>query len=263
MKQFTREKRFSILKNFWGYGNPETSKILFIGIEEARDWSNKQLDKSKKDWSLETLSNREAVDWLIGKMEKRFITSNDWPENEYEYVPSRTELMQAYLAWKLNPDVAHEAAMTKQRYIQDKHFLSTREFQANIWPIGCRSSGDWNNEDMSQWFPLLESKHEYRMAVLDDRVKALRELIDKIASKDGKPPIIFVMGKQDIWNNKIVWEKVERIFRGMTFSDCTEVPGVRHSDDFTVWLTRHPSRVRWFSESDAKKIVELINSKRK
>jgi len=257
IKQFTPAQRFEIPKDFWGYGNPKTSEILFIGIEEANDWSISQLAECKKAWALESLDDEQIVDWLIGKMEKRFITNDDWPPRKTPYpTTSPIERMQAYLALRLNPATS-DTKMKPSEYMAKGCFLREREFQANVFPIGCNGAGAWC-EDTLRWFPLPASKERYRQDVLGHRCKVLEVLIGTMTTKLGESPVIFVMGKQ-IWDSKHVWKSVEPILNVRRFLTCEGLSGFQHSDDFSVWLTPHPS-FGGISYEQADKMLELINN---
>lgn len=232
------EERHDSLIQFWGYGNPDVAGLLLLGIEEGGGWDS---------WSGKTLGDR--IDASLRADDGRYSPREAWDAQVRADTPSRTQWMQAYVSMRImgtiaelnDPTVMREQAV---RYYQTS-FLSKYEFQANLYPVPCRSSSRWDDE-LKDALGITLTKSEYRRWIVDKRIMVLREMINYMAAQKGFPKIV-VFGKSEIWGAPEVWEKVSS---GLFLSRIFEFDADRThgwDKDRQVLLLRHPSYPRWFS----------------
>ena len=79
----TPNERFEVLKSFWGYGNPTTAKILFIGIEEGGEWSEENLVKNSPERRdrIRKGKSEEVLDELLSYRKNKaqqYASSPNW-----------------------------------------------------------------------------------------------------------------------------------------------------------------------------------------
>lgn len=232
-------ERYKIYESFWGYGNPNTTKLLFLGIEFGG-----------------------ISPTIAENIDKEIQMSHDFSCEDGPYLPKQlwidriqppktTEQKQMALSLKI------QNRKYDQKYHSDIHgFCSSYEFQSNIFPIPC------NSVDSKEWpliatvFGLPKNKWEYYDSCLDGRLEVLKELLLRIRSKAGDP-LIIVMGKL-IWSNNSIWERVNSIlFESRKFEFEDRVGPSRSTFGYAgnVWLTYHPRNPKF------SKIIERLLAK--
>lgn len=241
-------KRMEILNNFWGYGDPKTARILFIGIEEGGDWSSEELAKTSRQ-RKEQINNGEyltVLDNAINLRQNRFLPREQWCEDNPNW--SRrpiysTERKQCALSQRIRKNVFDHT----YRIIENASYRNTMfgevEFQANIFPVASKSVSDedWENNHCIFGVPI--DKNEYYSNYLNPRIEVLSALITKI-EEDNHAPYVFIMGKGNIWDCKDRWTIIQlKLFPGVRFTFDKKCR-LGRSSDCRIWLTVHPSG-RW------------------
>lgn len=234
----TPHQRLSRLEEFWGYGDPDKASVLFIGIEEGGQWN------PKPDQSLE-----QCIDDSISRSNKPYSPKEEWADAASVKSLSRLELMQAYIALRLNHGdrIINMDADFRCRQVQEYcrgEFGETEAFQANLYPIPCRNNSAWDTA-LTKALGITETKMAYRTKVLDKRLEVLKALLGHISSPEKRCKTI-IMGKSDIWDNQEVWPQVHAAL----FPNCKFQPSdnsYQIDDSHSIALLRHPAYTRWFS----------------
>ncbi len=212
--------RFDILNIFFGYGNPQTTKILFIGIEEGGNWSPDAIHSSSPERANKKYE--EVLDEILEIYKKGYLTQSDF----YKAFPNWSKFFkitnrkQVYLSlllqnklWGCNNDLDNVQAL-RDYYLHE--FCSRIEFQANIFPIANDTVETWKG-DYKNIFDAPAQKEDYYSSCIQARVIVLSKLIEEIKRKNDSP-YIFVMGKSTIWEHKKRWEIIKStIFRDIDF----------------------------------------------
>ena len=248
----------AVIERWLGYGNPDTSTILFIGIEEGGGWDGEAIVKKQAKWGV---SFEEALDRMVGECGRGFTTYDKFKDDLDLSDGSRhpTERKQVFLSLLLseefegrNPDKIEWEARNRfeDYYLSD--FCREREFMTNLYPMSCKTDNAWP-EEYAAWFGVPASKAEYRQQVLQPRLDMLWELIQGHLQRPGG--MVFVMGKKTVWNP--LREHMAK--HGITVHE-DENPKFMRSPDRRIWFLPHPCG--WgrqgFSYADAQHVVGQI-----
>jgi len=238
-------ERMDILNKFWGYGNPESAKILFIAIEEGGDWTKQGLAATSNE-RKERIANgeyKEVLDEVIEFRKKKYISGDELDDenpNHRERRFNSTERIQVYISMRVQGLLGEEYDADKiKRYWKDE-FCKDIEFTSNIYPLAAKCSEHWPTE-YEYYFGVSENKTVYREQMLETRIIALRELYTQIAANTNDNPLTFVMGK-DIWGNIQLWRRVvEKVF-GLSENDFNYDPKRSYGwNADKILLLYHPS----------------------
>lgn len=285
----TPKERMEILNKFWGYGNPETANILFIGIEEAGSWDNKGL--SAMEYGFEKyLENEESKKILDARLnvifnneqsDKYYMTKPEWTKNswskyirkEVDFKNNKTEKIQTYLSLKLQ-GINIETLEGGLEYWQngnlsnsDNGFCSKHEFQSNVFPLGAQSEDTWN-EEYPILFGVTESKDEYRENCKENRLKVLKILLETLihnANESNKQLLIFIMGSDPKYYLKSVLCELGYIFPEKNSDFIKQNHRILRwnwSSYGNVWFTGHPS-FGWINKEVCDRIIYNIREKYK
>lgn len=196
-------KRFEILKNFKGWGNPNNA-IWFVGIEEGGEWNRKSCaDDYKNNFTTYTLPDKmdfnnnndyfKYVDYLLERnylpskgSEFIFFKDNEYsPQNLYKNISAICGNL-----FEINEEVFNRKYLCKNlKNVQDNIFLT------NLYPIGSKNitENQWeqNFPDYKVLFgnAITKDKGSYLIQIKNDRKK----LFEKMYS-DYKPKIIICHG---------------------------------------------------------------------
>jgi hypothetical protein len=214
------EERFEILNNFLGYGNVDTAKILFIGIEERGSWTKDNISlmeynktgKVKKDTELKCLIDRRLnviANRIEGEMP--YLTKEEWTDKTWSKHDihdsdfKTTEKIQTYLSLRLQGEKICNLNCGLE-YWKDGYnrnisggFCSSIEFQTNIFPLGVKSENAWNDEEYPSLFNVPPKKEDYRKKCINKRLDVLKKLIKILrenTKKRNERVLIFVMGAE-------------------------------------------------------------------
>jgi hypothetical protein len=250
---------FEVMKQFLGYGDLKTARIVFLGIEEGgTDWSPEKLKKNHPGKTVD-----EAVLLRVKLREPTFMIRSQWTIDHPPWQRATyrvTNRRQAYLSLivqqSLDPDEGAvrklDKALVKDYYINN--FCDKLEFQANVFPLSARRENQWHRE-YQEWFGVNQLKEDYMKDFMQERLRLLHEKLVLKLERSYSLSFMFVMGKKLWANGGALRDLKAALFPGTIFKVLTKdriLFGERGS--LKVFLTPHPSGPKGLSDTEIDKI---------
>ena len=226
------QERLDLLTSFCGYGNPETAKVFFIGIEEH-----------------DTLNCHGDAFLEFEKKIKRGRASDG---SQWAYAASfgkaigSTERTQCEVYKSLFGNAT------------DEHIFQNEIHCFNFYPLGANSlkqyPSHYNNcfgfETKSDLYEYFDNRSR--------RKQVLKSFIDELIIK--KEKLLFVFGRRCC--DEVEKHLLPELHFEKTFHDwCTKTKRkpseIKWSDNKLVWLTGHPS-YGWINSEVIQKIACII-----
>lgn len=229
-----QKKRIEVLTTFCGYGNPETAKIFFMGIEEHHTLDSHGSDSlDKLVENLIIIGNRDRKDWT-------YLDSSG-------SATGKTERTQVNV---------HKALIGGS--LTEEEIFQSEIHCFNFYPLGANTIKQYPSH-YNEYFGFETKSDLYKYFDNESRRKEiLKSFINEKIINKGK--MLFVFGKA-------CWEKVENHllapdlrcknpFDGWSNKKSKKPSGIKWSDNKQIWLTGHPS-YGWINNEVIEKIADI------
>jgi hypothetical protein len=269
--------RFNILTDFLGYGDPMTSKLWFIGIEEFGDLSDPQLHQElARNNDGQNLLN----EYFLSRRHSEYHLYEDWQNiNVGLYYSQRNTVgIQTRFSTQIRNSIEGADYQHNLEYFTNE-FCRSFEFQMNVFPIPFSSTSIWhdgydgNNNNNVNIFNLGEmfdlgnhqgqDRHNayfsgYRYKYFSRRFSLFHKYL-RARIMNNTVPYIIVMG-QSIWDDVSTYLFSQY---NINIEYLNPTNRVKHStnDPFMdkIWFTYHPAGVWRIRENEIVDILEQIN----